>query len=270
MIMADHTHQLQFMTWKEIQMVFKTDPVILIPMGSMEVQGPHSIVGDYVAAEEVAQEICRHSDAYVAPVVPFGNSEYFRAYPGTISVQPMTLYHWVMDMCVSLIEHDITKIIFINGHAGNDSILEWVGRDIRREYQLVLGRLNIWRTMPADKKRELYGEKASKVAHGGGQVDAVMRYLHGDCVKEELADVPDIVSKWEQFELAGVGKTKIDGIEACIYTNLEDISMQGSLGDPFASTAEIGKVYFDRMVECGIKFVEKMQASDMHIKNVKL
>ena len=55
-----------------------------------------------------------------------------------------------------------------------------------------------------------------------------------------------------------------------IYTNLEDISMQGSLGDPFASTAEIGKVYFDRMVECGIKFVEKMQASDMHIKNVKL
>ena len=70
--------------------------------------------------------------------------------------------------------------------------------------------------------------------------------------------------------MGGVGKTKIDGIEACIYTNLEDISMQGSLGDPFASTAEIGKVYFDRMVECGIKFVEKMQASDMHIKNVKL
>lgn len=262
--MTDHMNQLQFMTWKEVDAAFKTDPVVMIPLGSMEVQGPHSIVGDYVAAEEVAQEVCRRSGAYCAPVVPFGNSEYFRSYAGTISVQPMTLYHWVKDMCISLIEHGVTKILFINGHAGNDSILEWVGRDIRREHNLVLGRLNIWRTMPASEKAKLYGDKAAKVAHGGGQVDAVIRYLHGDCVKEELAGDPDIVRKWEEFELTGVGKTKIGGMEACIYTNLEDLSVQGSLGDPFASTAEIGKAYFDRMVECGIEFAAKMKISDMH------
>lgn len=264
--MSDHKNQLQFMAWKEVEAAFQTDPVVIIPLGSMEVQGPHSIVGDYVAAEEVAQEVCRQSGAYCAPVVPFGNSEYFRAFPGTISVQPMTLYSWVMDMCTSLIEHGITKILFINGHAGNDSILEWVGRDVRREHNLVLGRLNIWRTMPAAEKKELYGDKASKVGHGGGQVDAVMRYLHGDCVKEELAGEPDIVRQWEDFEMTGIGKTKINGIEACIYTNLEDMSKQGSLGDPFASTAEIGEVFFKKMVECGVEFVARMKNSDMHAK----
>ena len=264
--MSEKAKKLQFMSWKEVAEAFKKDPVILIPMGSMEVQGPHSITGDYIAAEEVADEITRQCEAYCAPVVPFGNSEYFRAFPGTISVQPMTLYNWVMDMCESLIEHGITKILFINGHAGNDAILEWVGRDIRRKYNLVLGRLNIWRCMPADKKKELYGDKASVVGHGGGQVDAVIRYLHGDCVHEELAGEPDRVKQWEQFELTGIGKTKINGIEACIYTNMEDLSVQGSLGDPLASTAEIGKAYFERMVACGIEFVDRMRHSDMHAR----
>lgn len=263
--MTDHKNQLQFMPWREIEEAFKQDPVVLIPLGSMECQGPHSITGDYVAAEAVAQEICRRVDGvYCVPVVPFGNSEYFRHFPGTISVRPMTLYYWVQDMCESLIEHGITKILFINGHAGNDSILEWVGRDVRKTHNIVMGRMNIWRTMPASKKAELYGDKAKVVAHGGGQVDAVMRYLYGDCVKEELAGPPDIVRQWEQFELTGIGKTKINGIEACIYTNLEDMSEQGSLGDPFASTAEIGEAFFQQMVDCGLEFVDKMKKSDMH------
>ena len=264
--MANESNKLQFMSWKEVDKAFQTDPVVIIPLGSMEVQGPHSITGDYIAAEEVAAEICKRSGAYCTPVVLFGNSEYFRSYPGTISVQPTTLYNWVMDMCTSLIEHGITKILFLNGHAGNDSILEWVGREIRRKDNLILGRLNIWRCMPATQKKELYGDKASVVGHGGGQVDAVMRFLHGDCVHEELASAPDIVRQWEQFEMTGIGKTKINGIEACIYTNLEDMSVQGSLGDPFASTAEIGKVYFERMVACGMEFVQKMKASDMHAR----
>ena len=264
--MSNSMNQLQHMTWKEVAEVFKTDPVVIIPLGSMEVQGPHSITGDYLVAEDVAGEACRRSGAYCLPVVPFGNSEYFRAFPGTISVQPMTLYHWVMDMCVSLIEHGVTKILFLNGHAGNDSILEYVGRDIRRQYNLVLGRLNIWRTMTPAMQKELYGEKASKIGHGGGHVDAVVRYLYPDDVKEELAGPPDIVHTWEAFEATGIGKVNVCGSEGALYLNLEDMSEQGSVGDPFASTAEMGKILFERMVTCCIDFVERMKSSDMHAK----
>lgn len=264
--MSTEFNQLQYMTWKEADAAFKQNPVVIIPLGSMEVHGPHSITGDYVAAEEVAKEVCKQTGAYCTPVVAFGNSEYFRSFPGTISVQPMTLYHWVMDMCESLIEHGITKILFINGHAGNDAILEYVGRDIRREKNLVLGRLNIWRTMSASMKKELYGDKAATTGHGGGQVDAVMRYIRPEDVKPELAGESDIVRQWEAFEMTGIGKTKVCGVEACLYTNLEDMSAQGSVGNPLASTAEIGKAIYENMIRCGVEFVKKMQASDMHAR----
>lgn len=264
--MANKKNQLQHMTWKEVSEVFKNDPVVIIPLGSMEVQGPHAPTGDYLVAEEVAGEVCKRSGAYCVPVVPFGNSEYFRDYPGTISVRPDTLYNWVMDMCTSLIEHNVTKIIFVNGHGGNDNILENVARDIRREKNLVLGRLNIWRTATAQMKKDLYGEKASSTGHGGGIVDAVDRYLFPEDVKEELARPSDIVKKWEAFDATGIGKVDICGIDGYVYTNLVDLSVQGCLGDPFVSTAETGRVLFERMVECGCEFVRRMSASDMHAK----
>ena len=264
--MANEMNQLQHMTWKEVAECFKKDPVVIIPLGSMEVQGPQTPTGDYLVAEEVASEVCRQSGAYCVPVVPFGHSEYFRAYPGTISVRPETLYNWVKDICTSLIEHGISKILFINGHAGNDNILDSLGRDIRRENNIVLGRMNIWRTATPQMKKELYGEKAALTGHGGGIVDAVDRYLFPEDVKEELAGPSDIVKKWEAFDSTGIGKVDICGIEAFVYTNLEDLSEQGCLGDPFASSAETGRVLFERMVECGCEFVSRMKASDMHAK----
>ncbi|MBR3240130.1 MAG: creatininase family protein [Oscillospiraceae bacterium] len=264
--MANEKNQLQHMTWKEVAEVYKKDPVVIIPLGSMEVQGPHAPTGDYLVAEEVAGEVCRRSGAYCAPVVPFGHSEYFRSYPGTFSVRPNTLYNWVLDMCTSLIEHGVTKILFINGHAGNDNILDCLARDIRRENNLVLGRINIWRTATPQMKKELYGDKTATIGHGGGIVDAVDRYLFPGDVKEELAGPNDIVRRWEAFDLLGIGRVDICGIEAFVYTNLEDLSMQGCVGEPLASTAETGHVLFERMVECGCEFVKRMNASDMHAK----
>ncbi len=262
--MANERNELQHMTWKEIDQVFQNDPVIIIPLGSMEVQGPHAPTGDYLVAEEAAAEACKRSGAYCLPVVPFGNSEYFRSFSGTVSVRPDTLYNWVMDMCTSLIEHGITKILFLNGHAGNDSILENVARDIRREKNLVLCRLNIWRTATPQLKKELYGDKAGSIGHGGGIVDAVDRYLFPHDVKEELVGPSDIVKKWENFEATGIGKVNICGIEGYVYTNFEDLSVQGCLGDPYVSTSETGRILFERMVECCCNFVEKMKLSDMH------
>jgi creatinine amidohydrolase len=39
-------HAMHHMTWKKIEAAFSKDPVVLIPLGSMEEQGPRSITGD--------------------------------------------------------------------------------------------------------------------------------------------------------------------------------------------------------------------------------
>jgi creatinine amidohydrolase len=59
----------------------------------------------------------------VAPVTPFGNSEYFRSFPGTISVRSETLAAVAEDVCGSLLDHGFERLLFVNGHSGNDPIL---------------------------------------------------------------------------------------------------------------------------------------------------
>jgi len=258
--------ELRFMTWKEARDAFKEDPVMLIPMGSMEVQGPETPVGDYLAAEAAAKAAAEKTGAICVPVVPFGNSEYFRSFPGTISVSTPTLTAWLSDICRSLIEHGITKILFINGHGGNDSIIEDVARSILREHNLVTGKVNIWRTMTDAMEMELYGDLYDGIGHGGGPVDGILNLLYPEAMRYDLVEEEERNFRFGEFELTGIGKTKVNGISANLYLNLEDISKEGNLGDAFATDIEKSKVIYKHMVDSIVEFIEKMQKTDMHYR----
>ncbi len=63
--------------------LYAKNPVILLPMGSHEDQGPHAPMGDYLLAEKIAElAALRATEAgtrtLVAPVVPFGGRGPFR------------------------------------------------------------------------------------------------------------------------------------------------------------------------------------------------
>src|SRR5699024_5330080 len=144
---------LHLMTWKEIEKAYKEDPVVINPLGSMEEHGPHSITGDYLASTEVAKRTAEQTGALYTPTVPFGNSEYFRGYPGTISLQQDTVISILLDMCQSLTEHGIRRIVFLNGHAGNGPAVDSVARKLRREQGRTIvstGVWQLWRTEPQE------------------------------------------------------------------------------------------------------------------------
>lgn len=258
-------NKLHRMTWKEVRDAFAADPVIVIPMGSMEVHGPHSIVGDYYAAEVIADRAAELTGAYTVPIAPFGCSEYFRDFPGTISVRPTTLINWLRDVTDCLFEHGITKILFLNGHAGNAYPVECLCREIRREKRILTGRLDIWQMIPADVKKEVYGDKINKVGHGGGPVDTVMKYLVPDEMRMDLIEEEELLQQWEQFPAKGLGKTEICGMPSFLPFNMADLSKQGSLGDPYIADAEGGKKIVDALVDVTASYIRLMQQSDMHL-----
>ncbi len=262
--MEKEKNELRGMTWKEIEKAFENNPVILIPLGSMEEHGPHSVVGDYIAAERVARSIAEKTEAYMTPVIPFGYSEYFRSYPGTISFRPETFFMVIQDMCQSLIEHGITKILFVNGHGGNSALIEMLGRKLRREKQVMVGKYDIWQTMTLEMKKNLYGENADKaMGHGGEPVTSVMHYLNPENMRMDLAGTEDRKKTWQEFDMYSVGKTKILGTEAMIYFDMSDMTSRGCLADPYIGDKEKGQVIYERMVEVGIEFVHRMERSDM-------
>lgn len=259
--------ELKRMTWKEIDEALREKPVVILPLGSMEVHGPHSPVGDFMAAEEVAIKTAERTGAYVMPVVPFGNSEYFRGFPGTISVHPETLQRWVADICESLLEHGVEKLLFLNGHAGNGLTLEELSRRYRRERGLIVPRMDLWQMAPASVKEAAFGPNYKTTGHGGGSVDCVMQYIHPEDMRMDLYDETEVRKHtWQAFPLSGLGKTTVHGMSAFLPVNMEDISAQGCLGAPRLGTPEGGKTLFDWYVDCCSEFVEKMQQSDMVIR----
>lgn len=263
----DKKCEMKYMTWREIDEAFRSDCTVILPLGSMEVHGPHSPVGDFIAAEEVAVEAAKRTNAYVLPVVPFGVSEYFRGFPGTISVQNSTLACWVSDTLDSLLEHGVTKILLLNGHGGNAAILEQISRQIRKEKNLIVPRFDMWQATPVSLKKEIYGEDYAKTGHGGGTVDTVMQYRHPEAMRMDLYDPEEKrCTQWESFPLCGLGKTKVNGAPGFLPINMEDMSNQGSLGAPLLGSPEGGKKVFDYLVDCCAEFVNMIQQSDMKIQ----
>ena len=90
------------MNWMQIDEYLTTDNRCVLPMGSTEQHGGLSLCVDAILAERVAVEAAEPLGVPVYPVMPFGCSPYFTAYPGTISLKVETLLAVTRDCIGSL------------------------------------------------------------------------------------------------------------------------------------------------------------------------
>ncbi len=257
-------HALYKMTWKEVEEAFAKDPVVLIPMGSTEQQGIHSLTGDYLAAEEIAKRTAEASGAYYIPVIPFGCSEYFRCFPGTISLRPSTVEAVITDVVQSLTEHGVTKIFFINGHAGNTPTIEDVVRKLRREKGLTCVSIDLWQGLTDQAKKEIYGEHDSS-GHGGDPLTSVMMYLFPDSMRMDLLGPVENIKEYKGVPVTALKKGMVAGVPFNVYMDMSDMTKQGVMGDPFASSAERGKKIVDHLVHACCEMVDILKTHDMHL-----
>ncbi|MBN8201433.1 creatininase family protein [Bacillus sp. NTK034] len=258
---------MHHMTWKEIEEAFKKDPVVIVPLGSMEEHGPHSITGDFLASTEIAKKVAKETGALYTPTIPFGNSEYFRGYPGTISLSQQTVISVLEDICTSLTEHGITKIIFFNGHAGNGPAVDQVARKVRREKKVMVVSMDLWQMLSIEQKNEIYKEVKDPSGHGGEPLSSVMSHLFPEDMRMDLLpDTWEVKNKWEDFEIDNLAKTKLNNSKANLFLNMEEISKEGILGNPLNASSERGEKIISCIVEYGISLVKKTEKSEMLLK----
>lgn len=98
--------------------------VALIPVGSLEQHGPHlpiSVDSDIVS--EVARRIAKKCGFLLLPTITYGVS--FEHAPFfNLSITAKTLQKFLTELCISLAQNKIYKIIIINGHHGNQRPLK--------------------------------------------------------------------------------------------------------------------------------------------------
>ena len=91
---------------------------------------------------------------------------------------------------------------------------------------------------PLKFKEELYEENVKLLGHGGDTITSVIIYLRPQDMRMDLLKESDRVKEWEAFTVDNISKTKIKDTDVGIYYDMDEITKQGVIGDPYIGDSE--------------------------------
>jgi len=115
------------MNWSQVEGYLQQDNRCVLPLGSTEQHAFLSLSTDSLLAERVSLEAAAPLGIPVFPVLAYGVTPTFRAYPGSMNIRVETYLRLVRDMLDSLAEQGFRRILIVNGHGGNSFALALAG-----------------------------------------------------------------------------------------------------------------------------------------------
>lgn len=116
--------------WQQVEAYLRKDDRAVLPLGSTEQHAQLSLSVDSILSERVAAEAAEPLGVPVFPVVAYGLTPYFLAYPGSISLRTETYLRIVRDILDGLRLQGFRRILICNGHGGNQPAsalaIEWM------------------------------------------------------------------------------------------------------------------------------------------------
>lgn len=258
-------HMLQDMTFQEFRARMDTDPVIILPFGSVETQGPRAPMGDFMLSTEMARRVGERTGAIVAPTMPFGVAESFRSVPGGMQVRGATFRALLTDMIGAFLDHGIERIVLFNGHTGNHAPIGEVTQQIRRERGVIVPWMNIWPMVSRDVLVEAFGEHADHVSgHGASIIASVYEAL-----LPGVSDLGGNIPPEPQRHLlglptSGLGTIRQADVDVFIPMQLADHCAAVVGGDASLSNPRAGQVVADFIMDRAVALVEHMKTAPVH------
>jgi creatinine amidohydrolase len=107
------------LNWQQVEAYLSRDDRAVLPLGSTEQHAYLSLSVDSILSERVAVEAAEPLGVPVFPVMAYGITPAFRAYPGTLTLRVETYLRVVRDLLDSLAASGFRRIVLVNGHGGN-------------------------------------------------------------------------------------------------------------------------------------------------------
>jgi creatinine amidohydrolase len=264
--MAAKTEPLVHMgtiTGGEAREILAGNPVILLPLGSHEDQGPHAPMGDYLLAEKIAELAAiraseRGTRTLVAPVLPFGGLDWFGPMVGGITLTQATLIAVLTDMVASLHRNGLTRVVVINGHGGNVGPIGEVARVLYERDGTVLPSLYLWKIAYGMLPGIVGAEKAAAVSgHGADPLTSLGLHLFPELLRPDLVPAAQPLKSDPLLGLpfTGLGTARFEGAEVGMPNGYDEIYNAGvGAGDPNLSSAATGAALAEKLVEVVARF----------------
>jgi len=252
---------IEEMTAPEFLAKAAEDPVIIIPLGSQETQGPCNPMGDFMLTKQLALRTAEVSGALVAPVLPFGFADVFQTAPGSIQFSPDTFRAALRDVLESFLRHGLRRLLIFNGHTGNNAMIDLTVRSIRNELGAIIPWLNIWPLIPSEVREKAHGANASRAfGHGSDPIGSVYECLFPKLTRRDEARTEAYGNHILGLPTEGLLSVKLEEISVNTPVRIADHCEFVVKGDPSLANASAGKLFADYVVDAGRRVVEHLKS----------
>ena len=239
--------------WRhEFVAALERDPVVILPLGSVEQHGPHCPMDvDISAPFHMAVEVARRVDDFpviVAPPVWSGFTHYNMGFPGTINLRLETLQNLLADICRSIYANGFRRIVVLNGHGGNSAPSRAVSWQLAEENIFVLS-FNWWDMV--EEELPAWSATNEGVGHAGEWETSVQLHLRAHLIDKAHigADTPMTQPFSEDLHFAEFPERRRDTARAT-----------GIMGDATVATADKGQRVYELACERLEKLVREYRA----------
>lgn len=111
--------RIRDLNWMQLEEHLGRDDRIVLPLGSTEQHAYLSLATDSIVAERMAVEAAEPLGVPVLPVLPYGLTQGFIAFPGSLTLRLETYAAVLRDLLDSLYGQGFRRFLLVNGHAGN-------------------------------------------------------------------------------------------------------------------------------------------------------
>ncbi|MEM9132463.1 MAG: creatininase family protein [Actinomycetota bacterium] len=253
------TRRLAELRAPDVAELLSPSSILIQPVGAIEQHGPHLPFNtDLVVADSVSSALVdRHGDEHdlwLLPPLAYSKSNEHAWSAGSIWLGPETLLAVLDDLGRSLAKLPTRRLVFLNGHGGNSSLLNVACRELRLHYDLLTFLAHPG--VPPDQGGPTREDEEGMGVHGGHSETSMMLHLRPD-----LVDM-SVVHRKIPESLIGNQHVRFGGPISFGWLS-NDWGDEGFIGDPTTASAEFGKELFDASVTTLAKAMAEVAAYDV-------
>ena len=190
--------------WTEYdRRVREEQPVVILPVGSLEQHGPHLPMNcDAVIPTALAERVAARTGDLVAPTFCYGYKSQPKSgggnhFPGTTSLDGETLIRMTRDIVCEFARHGVRRMTVVDGHYENNMFLvegiDLALRGLRRDgvHDMRIAKIPYWEYVSEETMQAAWpdGFPGWPLEHAGLMETSVMLHLHPALV--DMTQAPD-------------------------------------------------------------------------------